>query len=114
MHPEEAPLIYAGQISDVSPYVFPPTAEGQLAMVLWLAWDPVGGGPDEYTSEVPGVLELLRGRPTGDQLAEELTRLRTQHMGMPPRPEIDRHAAWRILDWYAWFVDIDEASGADH
>jgi hypothetical protein len=90
--------------SDV-PHPMPASAEGQLAAVLWLAWDPVGGGTDEYTAYVPDLLNSLQAGIDLDGLASELSRLRSEQMEMPPRPEIDRHAASRILDWHYHFVE---------
>jgi hypothetical protein len=86
---------------------FPITIEGQLAAVLWLVWDPVGGNPDEYAVYVPAILSLIRQGADGPTLETELARIRREALGQRADPILDRHAAWRILDWYGFFVDAD-------
>jgi hypothetical protein len=57
------------------PCPFASTAEGQLALVLWLAWNRVGGPPDAYTGYLTQqVLERLRSDQdlSHPQLAEFL------------------------------------------
>jgi hypothetical protein len=91
---------------------FPTTAEGQLAAVLWLSWNPLGGvaSTNEYVSYVPELLTVLRSQPTTDQLAAELGRLRVEYMGDGgTKRELQRRygdlrAASSILDWFFYFV----------
>ena len=92
-------------ISQGRPHSFPSSAEGQLAAVLWIAWDPIGGGTDEYVGYVPALLEMLRAEPSQYEVAAELERIRTSEMEVSADPRADSHAAWRILDWHFHFIE---------
>jgi len=95
------------------PHPFPTTQEGQLALVLWIAWDPVGGAPDEYVSYADQVLELLQAASKAERIASHLSKLRTDQMGMPPDTEADLRAAWAVQDWYQWFVEREDPPHLD-
>lgn len=100
--------------------------EAELRLILWAAWDPIGGVPrDEYDWYVPRLGALLREHasllrePAGyDQLtraeqdewadrandvaktvALQLGEWRTERIGLPARPEDDRRLARKLSDW---------------
>ena len=95
-------------MTDNRPHAFPTTAEGQLALVLWISWDPVGGTPDEYVSYSSALLGLLASGAADREIAAALGRLRAETMGASASPDDDLRAAWSVQDWYQWFVESDE------
>lgn len=114
MTSEQFPFRHSQRVANPRPHPFPGTAEGQLALVLWTSWDPVGGAPDEYRLYSPRLLELLRSGVTDREFAAALGELRTERMGMEPSPDADRLAAWAAQGWYQWFVEEDMPPDLDH
>ena len=58
-----------------------------IRRVLLEVWDPIGvrdvpQAQDEYDCCIPGLLRLLAGGGTDDQLAEFLWKQGTEHMGL--------------------------------
>ena len=75
----------------------------ELTLVLGAAWDPIGAGTgvptDEYEVYAAPILALLqtcssdesRGSPDAFQaLVAELSRIRTERIGLEPEPDADR------------------------
>jgi len=87
--------------------------EGELRLILWAAWDPIGHVPrDEYDWYVPRLWDLLRQhaaalsssddyekwpeaeqkawvervRVSEEEIAAQLSEWRTERIGLPPRP----------------------------
>src|SRR5438067_2190337 len=85
----------------------------ELRALVMTCWDPIGvhvpGSPDdecarywdEYDAYLPIMVERARGGHGRDQLREYLEKLRTEDMGLPPRPERDGAAAEEIANWLA-------------
>jgi hypothetical protein len=100
--------------------------EAELRLILWAAWDPIGGVPrDEYDWYVPRLWALLRehgaalhapehfdrltraeqdewahrAKAVAERIARQLGEWRTDRIGLPPRPEDDRIVAAKISDW---------------
>lgn len=69
--------------------------------LLLSEWDPIGvgrfeGAFDEYSSYAPGVARYaLRGN--AGTVADHLARLRTQSMGLQPKPSADLLVAERLV-----------------
>ena len=74
----------------------------QLNLILWAAWDPIGLGvpTDEYASYAPRVLALLQAGSREGVVAEELSRIRSEQMGVPGCPDADSRAADKLCEWY--------------
>lgn len=51
-------------------------------------------------SYAPRVLALLEAGSREGVVAESLSRIRTEQMGVPGRPGADRDAADKLCDWY--------------
>ena len=102
------------------------TGEAELGMILWAAWDPIGGVPrDEYDWYVPRLWTLLREhgsvlREVGEgeevseadlarwservhaseaKVAAQLSEWRTDRIGLPADPQSDRIVAEKLSDW---------------
>lgn len=82
----------------------PRTAETQLAVVLCVAWNPLGWAPHECVHHAPQVLDVLEKKPTVESVADLLRTLRTEEMGLPPDDPADLRAARIVEDWHRWFV----------
>jgi hypothetical protein len=109
--------------------------EAELRLILWAAWDPIGGVPrDEYDWYVPRLWALLRDHgsllrePAGyDELpharqeewadrantserevAAQLNEWRTGRIGLPPSPEQDRVMAMKLSQWLSPPGGFDE------
>lgn len=72
--------------------------------VLHYVWDPIGVSSvpearDEYHAYLPQVFGLVRGGNDVKIIAEHLTRITVDRMGIAPRPEHDRGVAEVLLDW---------------
>jgi hypothetical protein len=75
--------------------------ERELRLLLWAAWDPVGGvPPGEYDAYAPRIASLLASRASREALAAELDRIRVHELGVGPDPERDLAAAGKIADWF--------------
>jgi hypothetical protein len=75
--------------------------EEELRLILWAAWDPIGGVPrDEYESYAPQIASLLRKGATPEAVAAALGEIRTETIGLPPNPVRDREVAEKLRDWY--------------
>jgi hypothetical protein len=83
-------------------------AESQLYSrcdeVLHYIWDPIGvaGSPfarDEYESYVPSVFSLLHRGADAKTIAEHLTKMATESMGLRAACDQDRKVAEILLEW---------------
>ena len=68
--------------------------------ILMSEWDPIGCGvpDDEYDSYIPMIYRLMQARVRVEDLAAHLLKLETDTMCLPPRPEVDRCVAKRLLE----------------
>lgn len=100
--------------------------EAELRLILWAAWDPIGGVPrDEYDWYVPRLWGLLREHAavlrTGakyeewteaerdqyldrvsasqDRIVAQLSEWRTERIGLPPNRQADEGLALKLTDW---------------
>src|SRR5215471_21281653 len=65
-----------------------------LALLLWAAWDPIGGPPpDGHYEYAAPVWQLLARDASTEELAAGLAHFRTEHMGLQPDPKVDERAA---------------------
>ena len=76
-----------------------------LRRILMEQWDPIGvaGMPeaaDEYDSYVGQVGTMLHEGATQAAIAEYLTGVRTEHMGLPGREAREDEVAAAVTDWY--------------
>jgi hypothetical protein len=75
--------------------------EEELSLILWAAWDPIGGVPrDEYETYASQVASRLRAGATPDEIAAFLGEIRTGSIGLGPDPAADKVVAYKIQDWY--------------
>jgi hypothetical protein len=84
----------------------------QLRELVMTTWDPIGvhlpeNGPEEralYWNEYDDYLPTIRARLDAgediDWLVSNLTHIRTELMGLSPRPDLDQAAARAIVDWH--------------
>jgi len=73
----------------------------ELQLVLWAAWDPIGGTPPgEYDRYAFRIASLLGSRATCAAVADELGRIRRDVLDEEPNRERDREAAQKISDWF--------------
>jgi hypothetical protein len=73
-------------------------------LVLWAAWDPIGGGVplDEYSWYCDRLSALLRkARPTSE-LEAALSEFGRERIGLDPDPATDAAAAEKVQWWYDW------------
>ena len=67
-------------------------------------WDPIASfcgeasPADEYESYAPHIVSLVHGGCSIEQLAEHLSQLRTEAMGLPDSAGLDRMAAEKIIN----------------
>src|SRR5258708_34714557 len=69
-------------------------------------WDPIGvfpnwpdGPADEYDSYAPHIVTLLRSGANQTEIADELERIRTRPIGLPPnRPRDERIPRRGLID----------------
>lgn len=69
-----------------------PTLHARVDEVLYYLWDPIGvsGVPscrDEYSAYVAGVISMLKGRCSADDIATHLRSIEQDKMGLPSNPE---------------------------
>ena len=117
------------------------TGQGELRLILWAAWDPIGGVPrDEYDWYVPRLWPLIqehatvlfelvrlherrapdteleaqgeRAEKSEARIAAQLTEWRTERIGNGPDPVTDRAVAAKITDWLSP-PDIDHVAPID-
>lgn len=74
--------------------------------VLHYLWDPIGvagipGARDEYDAYRPHVFSLLKAGTGADEIADYLTEISTQAMGLGNNRERDRYTAALLLEWKA-------------
>jgi len=72
--------------------------------VLHYLWDPIGiaGVPqarDEYESYVPNVFRLLKATTDGNDVAEYLHWLSTEHIGMGANPGHNAEVVGILIAW---------------
>jgi hypothetical protein len=72
--------------------------------VLHYLWDPIGvsecpAARDEYHGYLPHVFSLLNSAASEDQIANYLGQVRTERMGLAPRPDYDKRIANLLIDW---------------
>jgi len=77
-----------------------------VRVVLLWAWDPIGvrGIPEavsEYDSYAPAVLELLETGASDRHVAEYLTTVIRDRMGLRPNPKADEDIASMLRQLYA-------------
>src|SRR5260370_42188207 len=67
-------------------------------------WDPIGvfpnwpdGPADEYDSYAPHIVTLLRSGANQTEIADELERIRTRPIGLPPHRPSDAALARPVL-----------------
>jgi len=78
--------------------------------VLHYLWDPIGvaGEPmarDEYSSYVLDAVEMLLAGAPANAIADRLSTIRTEHMGLQPNRSKDEEAV-EVL--FAWKSKLDE------
>jgi hypothetical protein len=72
----------------------------ELRLLLWAAWDPIGGTPlGEYDSYALRIASLLGSRASTSAVAAELGRIRRDELGLEPAPADDA-AAENIAAWF--------------
>ncbi|PZV08040.1 MAG: hypothetical protein DCF32_05800 [Leptolyngbya sp.] len=74
--------------------------------VLHYLWDPIGvagmpGARDEYDAYLPQVFSLLKAGAGADEIADCLTEISTQAIGLGNNQERDRQIAELLLEWKA-------------
>lgn len=74
--------------------------------VLHYLWDPIGvagisGARDEYDAYLPHMFSLLKAGAGADEIADYLTEISTQLMGLGNNRARDRHTADLLLEWKA-------------
>jgi hypothetical protein len=73
----------------------------ELRLLLWAAWDPIGGAPPgEYDGHALRVASLLGSRASTAAIADELGRIRGDELGLEPAPADDAAAAEKIAAWF--------------
>lgn len=77
-----------------------------VQIVLVWAWDPIGvrGIPeavDEYDSYAPAVLQMLETGASDQQIADYLTSVVRDRMGLRPNPKADEDIAAMLRELYA-------------
>ena len=73
----------------------------ELQLLLWAAWDPIGGTPPgEYDTYVLRIVSLLGSRASTSAVAAELGRIRRDELALEPAPEADAAAAGKIVAWF--------------
>ena len=73
----------------------------ELQLVLWAAWDPIGGTPPgEHDTYVLRIVSLLGSRASTSAVAAELGRIRRDELALEPAPEADAAAAGKIVAWF--------------
>jgi hypothetical protein len=73
----------------------------ELQLVLWAAWDPIGGTPPgEYDTYVLRIVSLLGSRASTSAVAAELGRIRRDELALEPAPAADAAAAGKIVAWF--------------
>jgi hypothetical protein len=73
----------------------------ELRLLLWAAWDPIGGAPvAEYDGHALRVASLLGSRASTAAIAGELGRIRRDELGLEPAPANDAAAAGKIAAWF--------------
>jgi hypothetical protein len=101
------------------------SGDAELRLILWAAWDPIGGVPrDEYDSYRPALWALIRdharvlgsappddapsatwdewsaaARASEERIAAQLGEWRTKSIGLPPDPHGDELVAAKLSDW---------------
>jgi hypothetical protein len=85
------------------------SADASLQMVqivLHWAWDPIGVrgiemAADEYNMYAPHVLEMLNANAPDEQIADYLTGVVRDGMGLPTKPDKDEDVAAMLRELYA-------------
>jgi hypothetical protein len=73
----------------------------ELRLLLWAAWDPIGGTPPgEYDSHALRIVSLLGSRASTPAIAAELGRMRRDELALDPAPAADAAAAEKIASWF--------------
>ena len=72
--------------------------------VLYYVWDPIGVAShpqarDEYHGYLPKVFEMLQDGSELKGIAEYLTQITVERMGLSPRPEHDLSVAILLAEW---------------
>jgi hypothetical protein len=73
----------------------------ELRLLLWAAWDPIGGmPPGEYDSYALRIASLLGSRASSSAIADELGRIGRDELGLDPAPADDEAVAEKIAAWF--------------
>jgi len=126
MTPENASLISARVTWSSLDDWWREVGEAELRLILWAAWDPIGGVPrDEYDWYVPRLWGLLRElaavlrsgtqyeewseaerdgyldrvKTSQDRIVAQLSEWRTERIGLPPNRQEDSAVASKLSDW---------------
>lgn len=80
--------------------------------VLHYIWDPIGvseapGARDEYHSYLPRVFARVRENAKPQEIANHLTEVETQMMGLPANSEQALTVATVLLEWREWIWEHD-------
>jgi hypothetical protein len=84
------------------------TGEDELRQILYWRWDPIGVSDsfpvavDEYDNYGPGVVALLRGGASEEDMADHLGFVARETIGMPnDDPEARAEAAALLATWFS-------------
>jgi hypothetical protein len=73
----------------------------ELRLLLWAAWDPIGGTPPgQYDSYALRIASLLGRRASTSAVAAELGRIRRDELGLEAAPAADAATAEKIAAWF--------------
>jgi hypothetical protein len=73
----------------------------ELQLLLWAAWDPIGGAqPGEYDHHALRIASLLGSRASQAAIADELGRIRRDELARSEAPARDAAAAAKIAAWF--------------
>jgi len=73
----------------------------ELRLLLWAAWDPIGGTPPgQYDSYALRIASLLGRRASTSAVAAALGRIRRDELGLEAAPAADAATAEKIAAWF--------------
>ena len=78
--------------------------------VLFYVWDPIGvsrspWARDEYQSYLPQVFQFVREGQSEEAIANFLTAITAERMGLSLTAERDLEVAWLLLEWRSLVSD---------
>jgi hypothetical protein len=76
----------------------------RVSEALHYLWDPIGvsdepAARDEYYSYVEALCQAVSDHRSEQEIADMLSEIRTQRMGLPPHPHHDLQIAELLCDW---------------